>query len=276
MKVVMQGYPGCFHQEAANLYFRGAEIDFVPAITFDELARFLQKDTTIDYGIMAIENNIAGSILQNYRILREFNFRIIGEIYLPIHHNIMCLPGQTIEQIFEVHSHPMALNQCLKYLQNYKHIKLVEKEDTALSAKMIFDDQILGVASIGSKSSSELYKLDILDHCIETCTNNYTRFFILQRAGLIIPDGDFNKSSIYIQVDNERGSLLKVLEVVYNHNINLSKLQSFPVAGEIKQYFFYLDLDFENLENYNNLIDVLKDHTSKLEVLGVYYDGWSK
>ena len=266
----MQGYPGCFHQEAAGLYFDEKYIEFIPALTFKKLADKLNKDHTIDFGIMAIENNIAGSILQNYRILREQHFRIVGEIYLPIHHNLMALPNQKIENIREVHSHPMAINQCLQFLQSYPHIKIVESKDTALSALLISQEVKRGIASISSAAAADLYQLEILERNIETSQNNETRFFIIQRSEQAIPVGVFDKASIYLRVSNTKGSLLKALQIIYENNVDLSKLQSYPISGCRDSYFFHLDLEFSSNADYEKTILLLQKTTLELQVLGVY------
>jgi len=270
LNIVIQGYPGCFHQEAAQAYFSDCQVHVTPADSFNKLAELLQSQDDLDFGIMAIENNIAGSILQNYRILRENSFRIIGEIYLPIHHNFMVLAGQKIEDIHEVRSHPMALRQCLDFLGKYPDIKRVNSEDTALSAKQVADGNLTGIAAIGSKSAAALYGLEILGQDIESSDNNYTRFFILQRGEKPLPEGDYNKASIYLRTSHNKGSLLKVLEVIYELDINISKLQSYPVAGALNQYYFYLDLEFDNAENYSKAIQKLNHCTVNLEILGVY------
>ncbi len=269
-RILIQGFLGCFHQEAAEKYFSDTDLQIIPAESFLQLADELKNNLDVDFAMMAIENNIAGSIVQNYKILREYRFRIIGEIYLPIHHNLMCLPGQAMSNISEVHSHPMALNQCLAFLSKYPQIKMVESKDTALSALQIREKNLKGIAAIASLSASELYNLDILERNIETSPNNYTRFFALQRDGLEIPEGKFNKASIYLTTDHAKGSLLRVLEVIYDNNINLTKLQSYPVEGQRDAYYFYLDLDFKKPIDYERTIELLKGVTLELEVLGVY------
>jgi len=272
MKVVVQGFKGCFHQEAAEHYFK-SDLEIVETISFDDLAKKFNADQSIDYAIMAIENSIAGSILQNYRILREYRFRILGEINMAIHHNLMVLPGSRIDDIQEICSHPMALNQCLDFLSDFERVRLVESEDTALSAKRIRDGQLEQVAAIASKSAAELYELEIIAESIETSKVNYTRFFILQRDLDQIPEGSFNKASIYCRVGDEPGSLLKTLEVLREFNVNLSKLQSFPVLGKLSEYYFHMDLEFFDLSQYEKVIKALNDVTIELEVLGLYNKG---
>jgi len=270
-KIIIQGYPGAFHEEAANNYFNGEKLDIVPAMTFEILAKELVENKGIDFGIMAIENSIAGSLLQNYRLLRENKFLITGEIYLRIRHNLMALPGQTINDIQEVISHPMALNQSMKFLKSLGDVRLIETEDTALSAKNIAEKKRSNVAAIASVTAAELYGLDILAQGIETSDVNYTRFFIIKKNG-IVPKikGDENKASIYVRVKDEKGSLLSVLNVIAQHDINMSKLQSYPVLGSMKEYYFHIDLEFDDVVQYKKLINELKKYTLITEELGVY------
>ncbi len=270
-KIIIQGYPGAFHEEAAREYFNDYILEIVPARTFEIQATRLCEDKSIDYAIMAIENSIAGSLLQNYRLIRENQFRIIGEQYLRIKHNLMALPGQKIEDIKEVVSHPMALNQSLKFLKSMENIRLVEADDTALSARNIAEKKMKGIAAIASKTAAEMYNLQILAEGIETSDINYTRFFIVKKNG-VIPEikGDENKASIYVKVKHQKGSLLKVLDYIDRCDINMSKLQSYPVLGSMSEYYFHIDVEFDKIKQYKKLISKLKEITEKTEELGVY------
>lgn len=272
-KVIVQGYPGCFHEEAAHKYFGGQPLDIVPAHTFSSLASKLIKEPNDHLAIIAIENSIAGSLLQNYRIIRENHIRVIGEVYLRIKHNLMALPGQSINDITEIHSHPMALNQCLDFLNDFPHLRLVEKEDTALSAKHIRDNHLTGVAAIASETAANMYNMEILASSIESSTINYTRFFIAQDNTQSLALAEFDKASIYLRVSHQKGSLMKVLQAVSDNNINLSKIQSYPVLGEVNAYYFHLDLEFDNMDDYEDCIEQLQDITDMLEIIGVYIGG---
>lgn len=269
-KIIVQGYPGCFHEEAARKYFDQQELAIVSAHTFSDLADHLVSHPTDHLAIIAIENSIAGSLLQNYKIIRERHLKVIGEVYLRIAHNLMCLPGQTIDDIVEVHSHPMALNQCLDFFKQYPHIRLVEAVDTALSAKNIVENNIENVAAIASTAAADIYNLQIIASGIESSSENYTRFFIVQDSTAAIRLGDFNKASIYLRLQNNRGSLMRALQCIYDHKINLSKIQSYPVLGEVNSYYFHLDIEFNDLDNYEDCIDQLVKLTSMLEIIGVY------
>lgn len=268
-KIIVQGFPGCFHEEAARKYFSGENIVAISASNFNEMADLVNEDKGIDFGIMAIENSIAGSLLQNYRILREHQLCITGEVYLRIEHQLMALPGQSIEEIYEVSSHPMAINQCLQFFRNYKHIRLVESEDTALSAKRIREKKLTAHGAIASKTAADIYELEILFGGIETSKVNYTRFFIISNTkGDTSPT--HNKASIYCRILHDKGSLLKVLQCIDDNNVNISKLQSYPVMGKLSQYFFHIDLVFKKYIQFETLIEEMKSITMDLNILGVY------
>ena len=269
-KLVIQGYPGSFHDEVSRKYFGNHHIDILPAKSFHTLAQMLAEDTSINYGVMAIENSIAGSILQNYKILREHDFWISGEAFLRINMQLMALPGQQISDIQSVQSHPMAIYQCTEYFRDHRHISLSESEDTALAAKKIADGQLQGVGAIASRTAAETYGLEILAEDIETSKLNYTRFVIISRQPEYSSLGNANKASIYLRVPHQQGSLLRVLQKISDYTINISKLQSFPVLGEFNTYYFHLDLEFDNFEQYENCIEDVKEVSSVLEELGVY------
>ncbi|MEL6123041.1 MAG: prephenate dehydratase [Bacteroidota bacterium] len=269
-RIVIQGYPGSYHHEAAREYFGARHIECIPARSFEILGQTLREDQGCNYAVMAIENSIAGSILQNYRILRENEFWISGEVYLRVSHQLLGLPGQTIQDIRTVESHPMAIYQCYDFLNQHKHIGVVESADTALSAQRVAEQGLSAVAAIASRLAAKEYGLEILASDIETSKANYTRFFIISREAQYASLGNANKASIYLRVPHQHGSLLKVLQVISDDNINLSKLQSFPVTGELNNYYFHLDLEFEHISQYENCIDQLKSLTTGLEELGVY------
>jgi len=269
-KIIVQGYPGCFHEEAAQKYFQTEETSIVPSDSFDMLAGILDENQHDHIAIMAIENSIAGSIIQNYRILRENEFRVTGEVYLRIKHNLMALPGTNIEDLKQVSSHPMAINQCLTFFGQYPHIKLVKSEDTALSAKLVSERQKSTRGAIASKVAAKIYGLEILAESIETSKINYTRFFLLQGKDQEIQRGTFDKASIYLRVIDQPGCLLKVMNKIAEENINISKLQSYPVLGKVNEYYFYLDLEFSDPQQYEAVMNYLPHITMELKELGTY------
>ncbi len=270
-KVVIQGTRGCFHHLAAEHFF-GEEIVPVDAESFPKLFELAKQQDSCDYAIVAIENSIAGSILQNYGLLQESSLCVIGEVYINIQQNLLTLPGQAHAEIKEVHSHPMALQQCRHFLRKFlPHARLVETADTAISAKELGQKQEKGVAVIASTLAAELYGLEVKDHGIESLKNNQTRFFILAREKS--EDQSFNKASVYFKSSHEVGSLSKILEKIATHNINLTKLQSFPSNRVNWEYFFHADLVFEDASLYRKGINEVAKLADKLEILGEYKRG---
>jgi prephenate dehydratase len=274
-RVAIQGGAGAFHEIAALHYFGTENIEIVPTLTFKDLFQSL-KHQHADYGIMAIENMVAGSILPNYNLLRTSNMKIIGEIYLRIIQNLVALPGQTIDQIREVYSHPMAILQCQTFFEEYPHIRLIESVDTALSAKEIADKQSKGVGAISSSQAAEKYGLEVMYPSIESNKMNYTRFLILTDKDEQIEFAEpVNKSSLQFALAHEIGSLAKILSIFSYFNINLTKIQSLPIVGQEWEYFFYVDVEFSDYKIYQHALDSVKPFTSALEILGEYHKGKS-
>ena len=267
LKVGIQGIAGSFHDEARLTYFGKATSEALPADSFDRLAEDLTSGRS-DAAIMAIENSIAGTILQNYRILREHQLHITGECYLRIRHQLLGRSESTLDQIREVHSHPMALNQCLTYLSTMRDIRMIETQDTAWSAEELALHGHRHQACIASRTAGQLYGLQVLAPNIEKHKVNYTRFFILMASPVISPKAD--KASIYIRVPDERGKLLVVLKVIEKYGLNLSKLQSYPVMGALRSYYFHLDIEFDSIESFYAMTKVLEDCTLDFTILGVY------
>ncbi len=173
-KVTIQGYEGSFHQVAARQFF-GKDVDVIPCATFRDVVRIGEDAKQSDGAVMAMENSIAGSILPNYNLLQKSKLQVIGEVYLSISQNLLVYPGVKMEDIKEVHSHPMAILQCLDYLEN-QDWKLVETEDTALSAKQVRQHKSKHIAAIASKLAAQLFDLDVITPDIHTLKNNITRF----------------------------------------------------------------------------------------------------
>lgn len=271
-KVSIQGYEGSFHQIAAVNYL-GKDVEVISCATFSEVVKIAANSKKSDGGFMAIENSIAGSILPNYALLQKSNLKIAGEIYLHINQNLMVNPGVQLEDIREVHSHPMALLQCIEYLEKHPHWKLVETEDTALSAKYIHQHKHKHAAAIASKLAAELFQLKIIAPKIQTNKNNYTRFLFLQTVDMVTPSENANKASISFQTDHSKGALVKVLAKIAGANINLSKLQSMPIPTEEWQYRFHADMEFDYLPEFENAINAIREVTCELRIFGVYRKG---
>jgi prephenate dehydratase len=275
VRIAIQGGFGAFHEIAATHYFSGREIEIMPNNTFKELMMSLGKRQA-DYGIMAIENSLAGSILPNYTLIRESSMRIIGEIYLRIRQNLVALKGQKIKELLEVYSHPMAILQCQLFFDKYPSIKLIESLDTALSAKMIRDNQLYGKAAIASDLAAKKFGLEIIAAGIETNKMNYTRFLILRENNDDNTDRSvLNKASIHFALAHKIGSLSKILSILSYYDINLSKIQSLPIMGRDWEYQFYVDVMFENYEWYQKAVEAIRPFTSELGILGEYEKGKS-
>jgi len=270
-KVSIQGYEGSFHQVAAQQFF-GKNVQVLPCATFRDVIKIASNKKESDGGVMAIENSIAGSILANYNLLQKSNLKIIGEIYLQIRQNLLVNPGVKMEDIREVHSHTMALQQCYDFLDKHKW-KLVETEDTALSAKHVHQHKSKHIAAIASKLAAELFQLEVLAPGIQTMKNNYTRFLMLQRQDVAQPILDANKASVNFHTDHSRGSLAKVLTKIAEGGINLSKLQSFPIPGSDFKYSFHADMEFESINQFETVIDQIKPLTEEVRIYGVYKRG---
>ncbi len=273
-KVTIQGYEGSFHQEAARQFF-GKTVEVIPCATFRAVVKTGANKKESDGAVMAIENSIAGSILPNYNLLQKSNLKIVGEVYLQIKQNLLVNSGVKLEDIKEVHSHTMALQQCYDFLDKYKW-KLVETEDTALSAKHIHQHKSKHIAAIASKLAAELYKLDVIAPSIQTMKNNYTRFLILQREEMALKVLDANKASVNFVTDHSKGSLARVLTTISEGGINLSKLQSFPIPGSDFKYSFHADMEFENMEQFQQVVEDIKPTIVELKIYGVYKNGKSK
>ena len=270
-KVSIQGYEGSFHQVAAQQYF-GKDVEVIPCATFREVVKIAGNKKESDGGVMAIENSIAGSILPNYSLLQKSNLRIVGEVYLPIKQHLLVNPGVQLEDIREVHSHHMAIQQCLEYLDKYDW-KLVETEDTALSAKKRHQHKSKHRAAIASKLAADLFELDVITPNIHTMKSNYTRFLVIKREDIAETVADANKASVNFNTDHSRGSLARVLTRIADGGINLSKLQSFPIPGSDWQYSFHADMEFDTMDQFETVISQIKPITTELKVYGVYKKG---
>jgi prephenate dehydratase len=274
IKVAIQGIPGANHEIAARAWFQDHEVEPVACHTFQELFDVMHKDPDT-LGIMAIENTLVGSLLPNYTMLRESGFFIHGEHKLRIKHHLMALPGQSISDIREVHSHPMAIAQCEAFFKNYPDIKLIESEDTAYSAKVIADGKLKGIGAIASSLAADLYHLDIIESGIETNKHNYTRFLIIGQKDKaekveLLEQNRINKSSVVFSLPHEEGSLSKVLTILAFYDINLTKIQSLPVVGIEWEYLFYIDVMYNNYERYQQSLDAIRPLCQKLRILGEY------
>ena len=279
-KVAIQGVGGCNHHIAAKLFFKGDQIVNIDCDTFKELADCVVKDPSV-LGIMAIENTIAGSLLQNYQIIRDSKLVIVGEYKLRIKHALVAMPGVELKDIKEINTHPMAFMQCQDFLNTLPNVKLVEKEDTAGSAKWIKENNLRDHAAICPSGAAELYGMNILADGIETNKRNYTRFLILANKDvakdvlneICSSSSDINKSSLVFTLPHTSGSLSKVLTILSFYDMNLSMIQSLPIVGEEWRYRFYINLGFVDYTRYRQAIDAIIPLTNEFGILGEYVEG---
>ncbi len=273
-RVAIQGGLGAYHGIAAENFF-GEEVEIVPCITFRDIFTTIKKEPNT-IGIIAIENTIAGSLLGNYDLLKENKLPIAGEYKQRISHCLAALPGQTIHDIKEVESHPIALMQCTEFLDTLPGVRIIEHEDTALAAKDVAEKHLSTTAAICSTKAAEIYGLNILARGIETNKHNFTRFLIIANPWVVdeLQKGEIlNKSSIVFTTPHSEGSLSKVVSVFSFYGINLTKIQSLPIIGREWEYQFYVDLTFSDLTRYKQSLQAIRPLTSELKLLGEYPNG---
>lgn len=270
-KVAIQGVVGSFHEAAAQNFFEDKDIQIIECRTFRKVCQMVDNDE-VDYAVMAIENAIAGSLLENYSLMRDFHLKIIGETYLHIQMNLMALPGVKKSEIKEIHSHPIALKQSAEFLYStFGEITMDDSFDTAGAAKNIAKNKLTNVASVGNERTAEIYGLNILYKGIETNKRNYTRFLILSKHGRI--NNNANKASICFEVGHFHGSLAKVLNIFAENKINLTKIQSVPIIGKPQEYSFHIDIEWEDTTNYDKAIHMVLKNVSSITILGEYERG---
>ena len=270
-KIAIQGVKGCFHEQAARLFYQehgNIVPQTVECLTFDYLYKSIDKGMA-DAAVMAIENTVSGGLLPNFELLRKYDRKIKGEVFLRIQQNLMALPGQTIEDIKEVRTHYMAINQTREFFKDYPWIRLVESEDTAKSAADVADGGLMGVGAVASTLAAELYGLNILAESIETYKQNFTRFLILDDA-LEVDKAKVNKSSMCFTLSHTPGSLAHVLTILSFYGMNLTRIQSLPIPGQEWQYFFYVDIKFDDYLRYEQALSAVRPLMEDLNILGEY------
>ncbi len=270
-KIAIQGVKGCFHEQAARLFYEGqgcSSPEIVECTEFDDLYRSLSSGQA-QAAVMAIENTVSGGLLPNFELLRKYDRKIKGEVFLRIQQNLMALPGQKIEDIKEVRTHYMAINQTREFFKDYPWIRLVESEDTAKSAADVAQNNLLGVGAVASELAADLYNLEVLAHSIETYKQNFTRFLILD-DGLQVDKPKVNKASWCFTLNHKPGSLAHVLTILSFYDMNLTRIQSLPIPGQEWQYFFYVDIKFEDYLRYEQALSAVRPLMEDLNILGEY------
>jgi prephenate dehydratase len=268
-QVAIQGIIGSYHEIAARNFFCEEEIELIDCDTFRDVISVVQRQNIL--GVMAIENTIAGSLLQNHELIRKSGLTVIGEYKLRISHCFAVLPGTTISEIKVVGSHPIALMQCEDFLSTLHSVQIVEKEDTATSARQINQQHLNHHAAICSREAAKIYGLEILAEAIETDKQNFTRFLVLSQSDLSgLANEEKSKASIVFALPHTIGSLSQVLAVLSFYSMNLSKIQSFPMIGAAWEYLFYVDLTFSDYSRYKKALDAILPLTKNLHILGEY------
>ncbi len=271
MKIAIQGVKGCFHEQAARLFYEeygNVVPEIVECSTFEGLYESLEKGKA-DAAVMAIENTVSGGLLPNFELLRKYDRKIKGEVFLRIQQNLMVLPGQKLEDIKEVRTHYMAINQTREFFKNCPWIRLVESEDTAKSAAEVASERLMGVGAVASTLAAELYGLDIVAESIETYKQNFTRFLILD-DGIEVDKAKVNKASMCFTLPHSPGSLAHVLTIMSFYGMNLTRIQSLPIPGQEWQYFFYVDIKFDDYMRYEQAVAAVRPLMEDLNVLGEY------
>ncbi len=272
--IAIQGGYGAFHEIAAHHYFENEEIKILPRNTFRDMVSSVQ-DRKSDYGIMAIENSLAGSIIPNYNLIINTKMHIVGEVYLRIKQNLVAMPGVKISELKEVYSHPMAILQCQDFFDTLPQIRLIESIDTAISAEEIAEGRLIDTGAIASRLAAEKNGLEILAESIETNKMNYTRFLILSENGVSIPTEEVNKASLYFTVAHKFGSLSKILSILSFYEINMAKIQSMPIPGKDWEYMFFVDVEINDYDMYKKSLEAIRPFTPSLGILGEYKNGKS-
>ena len=271
-KVAIQGVKGCFHDSAAHLFFGENDLEIVPCDSFQELFRKVQSDSSMA-GIVAIENTIAGSLLANYELMRKSGLRIVGEHKLRIKQSICAMPGQSLDELEEVLSHPIALMQCGEFIDKHKNLRAIEFDDTANAAKTIAEKHVMKAGAICGTYAAHLYGLEVLQEGIETNKHNFTRFLILDHDDKLMNGKEKNKSTVSFTVPHSPGALSKILTIISFYDINLTKIQSMPIIGKEWEYLFYVDLTYDDYDRYLQALEAFRPLTSSLQVLGDYAEG---
>jgi prephenate dehydratase len=271
MQIAIQGEPGSFSHEAAGKLTLEAtpEAIIVPCSLSAEVFSALAQHE-VDAAVIPIENSLAGSVVEHYDLLLEHDVAIESESLLRIRHNFIVVPGVEIERIQRVYSHPVALAQCRKFLEQHPAIEVIPFYDTAGSVKQLMELRDRNAAAIASARAAEFYGGEILASDIEDNAENYTRFFLIRRREELTRSPDANKVSLAFTVENRPGTLVAALEVFASQGTNLTKIESRPVQGKPWQYVFYVDYQLSTQTRADIALDLLRQHCSMVKELGRY------
>ncbi len=268
MQVAIQGIRGAFHEEAAARFF-GTDMEIVPCMRFDDLVSRVASGQ-VEFGAIAVENTISGTLNQNLLLIANGDVTIIGEVSLRIMQNLGVLPGQKLEDIKEVMSHHMALHQCRQFFSKYPDIRLVEVDDTALAAERVAKQQLHGTGAVASKSAMEHYGLEIIAEGIETNHTNHTRFFMITGHSRSSSSALPNKCTMILTIPSVPGSLYAILGIFAGEQIDLTKIESIPIENQPYHYHFVIDFTFDSIDQVKDILPKLEHATEDYKVLGFY------
>jgi len=272
MKIAIQGEPGAFSHEAALKLVAGAEI--LPCALSAEVFRALDEGA-VDAAAIPIENSLAGSVLEHFDLLLKHDVKVVEETLVRIRHNLIAMPGVSIGEIERVFSHPVALAQCRSFLAAHPGMEAVAFYDTAGSVKQLMETRERNVAAIASEAAAATYSAEILERGIEDNPENYTRFFLVRRAGEAQTDADANKMSIAFTLENRPGSLVAALSALSAIGTNLTKIESRPVHGKPWEYIFYVDCQIGSSAEGTRALEALDAHCGMVKELGRYREARS-
>ena len=271
-RVAFQGELGAFSEEALRRMF-GEAAEPLPRREFADVGRAVATGGA-EYGLLPIENTLAGSIGASYALLGAGDLEVVGEVVLPIHHCVLGRPGATLEGLTRVISHPVALAQCTRFLRGHSGVVAAAVYDTAGAAREVADADDLSVAAIASRGAADRYGLQVLASNVEDRPDNQTRFLLLQRAGAgpgPLPDRGAIRTLVLVDTPNTPGSLVGVLRPLADHGINIGKLEARP--GEepwTSRFFLELEADFRASPAAQEAIRKADRVASSIRVLGVY------
>ncbi len=277
MKIAIQGEPGSFSHEAALKLVGGAEI--VPCALSAEVFRALDEGA-VDAAAIPIENSLAGSVLEHFDLLLKHDVEVVEETLVRIRHNLIAISGVSIGEVERVFSHPVALAQCRRFLAAHPAMKAIAFYDTAGSVKQLMEVRDRSVAAIASEAAAAMYGAEILERDIEDNPENYTRFFLVRRAGEAqterkLSDAEANKMSIAFTLEHRPGSLVAALGALSAVGTNLTKIESRPVHGKPWEYIFYVDCQIGSSAEGARALEALEAHCGMVKELGRYREARS-
>ena len=266
ISVACQGVEGANSQLACDRLISGAKIMYFE--NFEGVFAAIDKGFC-KYGVIPIENSLAGSVNQVYDLMQRHNFHIVRSIRQKIEHNLLVKPGVQLSEIREIHSHPHAISQCLKFLSELKNVKVIPAQNTAIAAQMVATSERRDVAALASRACVKLYGLECAKPSVQDKDNNYTRFICISKDLEIFPGA--NRTSLMASVSHEPGSLYKILARFYSLNVNLIKLESRPLPDRDFEFMFYFDLEASVYSpRFLQLITELKNVCESFTYLGSY------